>query len=223
MSVDVGGGRDDALAAAHLFSDSFIAESPSITEARARAAEIGTIEPTSNTGAFLSWLATVISARTIVEVGTGTGVGVLWVAPVLGDDGSITSIDAEAEHIRLAREGVKEAGIPTSRVRFIVGSPVDVLSRLTDAGYDLVIWRGQPIDLAAGIDQAHRLLRTGGVLVVDRALWQWRVPDPAQRDEQTIAMREAAKAIRMDQRWRSTLLPVSEGLLLATKNAEDTF
>lgn len=217
MIADIGGGREDALAAAHLFTDAFIAEAPALSGARARAAEIGTIEPTANIGALLRWLVTVLGARNIVDVGTGAGVGVLWMAQALGDDGAITSIDAESEHVRLAREGLAEAGLPASRVRFIVGSPVDVLSRLTDGGYDLIIWRSTPLDLPAGIDQAHRLLRTGGVLLIDRALWQWRVPDPSQRDEQTIAMREAAKAVRMDERWRSVLLPVSEGALLATK------
>jgi predicted O-methyltransferase YrrM len=217
MIAEFGGDRDDALTAAHLFSDSFIAETAAITGARARAAEIGTVEPTANTGALLRWLVTMMGARNIVDVGTGAGVGLLWMAEALSDEGSITTIDAESEHVRLAREGLKDSGVAPARVRFIVGDPVDVLSRLTDSGYDLILWRGSPLDLAAGMDQAHRLLRDGGVMLVDRALWQWRVPDPAQRDDQTIAMREAGKTLRMDERWRSALLPVSEGLLLATK------
>lgn len=219
MIAEFGGGRGDALSAAHLFAEGFIPESPALTAARARGAELGTHEPTANVGAFLRWLVSVTAATTIVEVGTGAGVGVLWMAQGLGEDGSLTSIDAESEHVRLAREGLKDAGVAPSRVRFIVGSAVDVLSRLTDDGYDMIVWRGSPLDLASGIDQAHRLLRVGGVLVVDRALWQWRVPDPAQRDDHTIAMREAAKAVRMDERWRTALLPVSEGLLVATKLA----
>lgn len=220
MIGELGGGREEALIAAHLFSDAFIAEPPGVEQARARALEIGTAEPTANVGALLGWLVSVLGARNIVEVGTGTGVGVLWMAPALPDEGSITSIDVESEHVRLAREGLKEADIPAVRVRFIVGSPVDVLSRLTDGGYDLIVWRGSPLDLAAGVDQAHRLLRDGGVLLVDRALWQWRVPDPAQRDDVTIAMREAAKMLRSDKRWRISLLPVSEGVLLATAVSE---
>lgn len=220
MIADLGGGRHDALAAAHLFSDAFIPEAPAVQGARARAAEIGTVEPTANVGALLQWLVSALGAKSIVDVGTGAGVGVLWMAQAWAEDGAITSIDVESEHVRLAREGLADAGIPAARVRFIVGSPVDVLSRLTDGGYDLIVWRSSPLDLPAACDQAHRLLREGGVLVVDRALWQWRVPDPAQRDEQTIAMREAAKALRMDERWRTLLLPVSEGVLLATKVPE---
>jgi predicted O-methyltransferase YrrM len=221
MIAEFFGGREEALTAAHLFSDGFIAEPPAISTARTRAAEIGTQEPTANTGAFLRWLTSVLSATNVVEVGTGAGVGALWLLQGMDADGSLTSIDSESEHVRMAREGLKDLGVPANRVRFIVGEAVDVLSRLTDSGYDLIVWRGAPQDLAAGIDQAHRLLRDGGVLLVDRALWQWQVPDPAQRDEATIAMREGAKALRMDERWRTALLPVSEGLLLATKLAGD--
>lgn len=219
MIAEFGAGRDDALAAAHLYSDNFAVESAAVIAARARAVEIGTQEPTANTGALLRWLTSVLSAANVVEVGTGAGVGVLWVVDQMSPEGVLTSIDSESEHVRMAREGLKDAGVLPSRVRFIVGDPVDVLSRLTDGGYDLIIWRHGPADLAVGIDQAHRLLREGGVLVIDRALWQWRVPDPAQRDDTTIAMREAVKSIKADERWRSTLLPVSEGVLLATKVA----
>lgn len=217
MIGEYSGGREEALTAAHLYSDNFLAEQPAITAARARAAEIGSQEPTANTGALLRWLASVTDAANVVEVGTGAGVGVLWLAQGMPAEAVLTSIDNESEHVRLAREALKDAGIATNRVRFIVGEAVDVLSRLTDDGYDLIVWRGQPRDLALAIEQAYRLLRVGGVLVVERALWQWKVPDPAQRDDVTIAMREAAKVIRMDERWRSSLLPVSEGLLLATK------
>lgn len=207
----------DQLANAHTFVDSVHVESAHVAIARQRAQELGAYDLPASTGAALKWLAFTLNAVNVVEVGTGGGVGSLWLSSGMHREGVLTTIDPEAEHIRLARESAKEAGIAASRIRFIVGDSIDVLSRLTDEGYDLIVWHADPRDVAAGIDQAHRLLHDGGTLVIDRALWHLKVPDPAQRDEKTLAMRDAAKAIRNDDRWLTTLLSVGDGLLLATK------
>lgn len=207
----------DQLAGAHSFIDSIQSETSHISSARNRAQELGAYELPPGAGATLKWLAFTLKAVNIVEVGTGSGVGALWLAAGMHPDGVLTTVDPEAEHIRVARESAKDAGIASPRIRFIVGDCIDVLSRLTDDGYDLVVWHGEPRDVAAGVDQAHRLLREGGTLVIDRALWRLKVPDPAQRDENTLAMRDTAKAIRTDERWLTTLVPVGDGLLLATK------
>jgi predicted O-methyltransferase YrrM len=211
--------RESALSAAHGYVESFVTEHQSIANARGRGEEIGTSEPSPAVGALLSWLADLIDAKNVVDIGTGAGVSALWLSQGMNPEGVLTSIDAEAEHIRLARESISDAGLAPSRIRLIVGDCLDVLSRLADGAYDLVVWRGEPRDVASGVLEAQRLLRVGGVLVIDQALWHLRVPDPAQRDERTIALREVAKLIRSDESWRTSLLPIDQGLLLATKVA----
>ena len=89
--------------------------------------------------------------------------------------------------------------------------------RLTDGVYDLVLLDADKADLEAYLEQALRLLRPGGVLAVDNALWKGKVADPAQRDEQTTAIREPGKAVRRDASLISALLPVGDGLLVAVK------
>lgn len=205
---------------AGAFVEAFLPEDPAIIAARARASEVGSYEPSPAAGATLGFLASLVDARNVVESGTGCGVSALWLIRGMPTDSSLTSIDAESEYARLAREALGDAEISQHRVRLITGDPLEVLSRLTDGAYDLVILRNEPRDLATAVDHAHRLLRAGGVLVVDRALWSGRVPDPAQRDELTIAMRELGKSIRADfDRWKPLLLPVGEGLLLAIRHS----
>lgn len=201
------------------FVDAYLPEDAAILAARARGSEVGSYEPTPSVGAALAFLATLISARNVVESGTGCGVSALWLLRGMSTDSLLTSIDDESEYARLAREALTDAEINQNRVRLITGEPLDVLSRLTDGAYDLVVLRNQPHDLAVAVDHAYRLLRTGGVLVVDRALWAGRVPDPAQRDGLTIAMRELGKSIRQDvERWKPLLVPMGQGLLLAIRN-----
>ena len=94
----------------------------------------------------------------------------------------------------------------------------DVMTKLADRAYDLVVFRHNPEDLNFAISEAHRILRSGGVFVIDNFFGGAKVPDPAQRDPKTIALREAGKAIKADsESWMSVLITTGDGLLLATK------
>ena len=70
------------------------------------------------------------------------------------------------------------------------------------------------------LEQAIRLLRPGGIVIFDNALWHDRVADPTQRDEDTVAIRELGKAVRDDERLTSALLAVGDGLLVAVKRPD---
>ncbi len=156
-----------------------------------------------------------LQAKSIVEVGTGTGISGLWLLRGMTDGGVLTSVDLEAEHQRLAREVFSEAGFAPQRFRLIAGSALDVLPRLTDAGYDLVFLDGDKVEYGEYFDEAIRLVRPGGVIAFDNALWHDRVADPSQRDPETAAIREMLKKVGEDDRLRSVLLPVGDGLLAA--------
>jgi predicted O-methyltransferase YrrM len=132
-------------------------------------------------------------------------------------DGVLTSVDIESEHQRLAREAFTEAAIPANRTRLIPGSALDVLPRLTDAAYDLVFCDADKSEYVEYLEQAIRLLRPGGVVAFDNALWHNRVADTAQRDPETVAIRELGRAVRDDDRLLPSLLPVGDGLLAALK------
>lgn len=202
----------------HSYAEGFIAEDDVLLAARARGIEVGARDVSPGTGAYLRFLAHLISAQAVVEVGTGSGVGSLSLLRGMIENGTLTSIDDEVEHARIARIAFTEADISPQRYRLITNPVMDVMSKLTDRAYDLVVLRHDPEDLGFSIEHAHRMLRTGGVLVVDRFFGEGKVPDPAQRDPQTIALREAGKAIRMaTSTWITSLIGVGDGLLLATK------
>lgn len=162
-------------------------------------------------------LAASLRAGAVVEVGTGAGVGGLWLLGGMAPDGVLTTIDTEAENHRAAREAFTEAGVRPTRVRTITGRPRDVLPRLADGAYDMVVVGGDPLELADHVEQGLRLLRPGGVLVVVHALAGDRVPDPARRDEVTTALREVTRTLRDDERVVPALLPTGDGVLLATR------
>lgn len=200
------------------FIESFIVEELEIQSARNRGAELGSDEPSSGSGALLQTLALALRARNVVELGTGTGVGTLWLAGGVDINGTITSIDREAEHLQLAREACEEMDISTQRVRLIQGAPYDILQKLTDAAYDMVVVRDYSDDGQELIEQSYRVLRVGGVCVFVHALHGGKVADLAQRDEVTVSRRELLRNLRADrERWACSLIGLGDGLFLAVK------
>ena len=182
-----------------------------------RAEQLGCGAVSPGTGALLQVLASALRATAVVEIGTGAGVSGLWLLAGMAPDGVLTTIDTEAEHQRAAKEAFTEAGVRPTRARTITGRPLDVLPRLTDGAYDMVLADGDPLELAEHVEQALRLLRPGGLLVVVHALGNDRVPDPARRDETTTALREVARALRQDPRVVPALVPSGDGVLLASR------
>ena len=202
----------------HDYSETFIAEDSVKSAARARGVENGVTDVSQGAGAYLRQLAHQIKAQSVVEVGTGSGVGSLWLLEGMLSSGTLTSIDDEMEHTSIAKTALAEAEIEQPRFRLITNSVMDVMTKLTDRAYDLVVFRHNPEDLSFAISEAHRILRSGGVFVIDNFFGGGKVPDPAQRDSKTIALRDAGKSIKSDtDSWVTSLVPIGDGLLLATK------
>jgi predicted O-methyltransferase YrrM len=199
------------------YAESFAVEDDVITAARDRARELGCVPIGPAGGATLRVLAAATNARAVVEVGTGAGVSGLCLLSGMTDDGVLTTVDIEGEHQRAAKEAFGEAGIATTRYRLINGSAAEVLPRLRDAAYDLVFIDADKTAYGVYFEQALRLLRPGGVMAFDNALWHDRVADATQRDADTVTLRELSRTVRDDSRLLAALLPVGDGLLVAAK------
>lgn len=203
--------------ASWAYAEDYVAEDQALGSARARAKEVGVVPIGNGGGAALRFLTSLLDARAVVEIGTGTGVSGLWLLRGMRDDGVLTSVDVETEHQRLAKESFREAGIPSQRYRLISGAALEVLPRLTDGHYDVVFCDGDKVEYGEYLSEALRLLRSGGVVVFDNALWHDKVADPAQRDPNTVSIRELGKRVADDEGLLPLLLPVGDGLLLARK------
>lgn len=185
--------------------------------ARERADQLGCTPVMPGAGAVLAVLAATLQARAVVEIGTGAGVSGLYLLRAMADDGVLTSIDLEVEHQRAAREAFTEEGVKPTRTRLIGGRALDVLPRLTDGAYDLVLVDADKESTPEYVEQALRLLRPGGVLAVDNALWHDRVADPARRDATTTTMRDVGRRLAEDERVLTALLPSGDGLLVGVR------
>ncbi|GLX98966.1 methyltransferase domain-containing protein [Herbidospora sp. NEAU-GS84] len=198
-------------------AEDFVPEDDVLRNARQRGEEVGATPILPGGGAALCFLATAVNARSVVEIGTGCGVSGLWLLRGMRSDGTLTSVDVEPEHQRLARQTFAEAGFASGRTRLIVGRALDVLPRLADGGYDLVFCDAAKQEYGDYLSEALRLLRPGGIVAFDNALWHDRVADPTQRDPESVAVREVGRLVRNDERLRPLMLPLGDGLLAAVK------
>lgn len=193
-----------------------VVEDEVLVAARERAMDLGAAPVPPSVGALLSMFTQMLDAKAVAEVGTGAGISGLWLLDGMRD-GTLTTIDAEPEHQRAAKEAFRAGGIATSRTRLINGRALDVLPRLADAAYDLVFVDTTPVDHPLYVEQGVRLLRPGGVIVFHNALYGGRVADASQRDTATVAVRAAARAIAEDDRLTKVIIPVGDGLLCASR------
>ncbi len=167
--------------------------------------------------ALLTTIVKSMDAHAVVEVGTQYGTSGITFLEAMGKEGILTSIDAEADNQLSARKVFQEAGYPTSKFRLIAGGPIEVLPKLRDGAYDVVFINGDKLEYVEYVAAAGRLLRQGGLLIVHDALWFNSVADETNEGDETIIIREAIEAITQSEEYAQALLPVGNGLLLATK------
>lgn len=204
---------------ANALASAWLAEDAPLVAARARAGEVGVGAVTPAGGSLLAFLAAHVDAKAVVETGTGTGVSGLWLLRGMRHDGALTSVDVESEHQRLARTSFTEAGIPASRARLITGDALAVLPRLADHAYDLVLLDAAPQDYVGQLEQARRLLRPGGVVVVAGVLRAGRGIDAVVRDGDALAVRDLLEVVKADEDLVPALLPIGDGMLVLGSGA----
>ncbi len=123
----------------------------------------------------------------------------------------------DGERQAAARRAFTGAGIAPQRFRLIASAPLEVLGKLRDGAYDLVFINGDKLEYVEYVAQALRLLRHGGVLVLNDALWHNLVAASDNEDDETLIIREALQSVSETEEFTSTLLPVGDGLLAAVK------
>lgn len=188
-----------------------------LAAARERAGDLGVDSVPPSVGATLSMFARMLDARTVVEIGTGAGVSGLWLLRGMRADGVLTTIDTEPEYQRAAKQAFTAAGIASSRTRLINGRALEVLPRLADASYDLVFIDTAGADHLSFLTEGVRLLRPGGVIVLNGVLADGERPEAGRRDQGSVAARDTLRAIADDPSLIPVLLPLGGGLVCAAK------
>ncbi|GAA1993277.1 O-methyltransferase [Isoptericola halotolerans] len=193
----------------HLVGE-LVEEDDALVGARELGRERGlpAIEVAPNQGAFLALVAQMTGARRVLELGTLAGYSTIWLARAVGPEGRVTTVELDPRHAAVARENLDRAGL-AYRVDVEVGPALDVLSDLVDAGsdpYDLVFIDADKVNMAAYLELALRLTRSGSVIVGDNVVRRGAVVDPTSDDPSVLGARAFLHALGNDPRLEATAL-----------------
>ncbi len=196
--------------------------------ARCRADTVGdaraVMQISPEQGALMQVLARAIAARHALEVGVFTGYSSTAVAVAMkamhGSGAELVACDLSQEFVNRARTYWRDAGVDDI-VTTRIGPAAQSLEGLIDEGragdFDLMFIDADKTGYDAYYELGLRLLRPGGLMLIDNMLWSGAVADPSETSADTVALRALAAKIHADDRVDMTLATVGDGLSVVVK------
>jgi caffeoyl-CoA O-methyltransferase len=175
-------------------------------------------------GALMQVLARALRARHALEVGVFTGYSSTAVALAMkamhGSDAELVACDLSEDFVHRARGYWREAGVQDV-VTPRIGPAAESLREMIDEGregdFDLMFIDADKTGYDTYYELGLRLLRCGGMILIDNMLWSGAVADPGEASADTLALRALAAKIHADDRVDMTLATVGDGLSVVVK------
>jgi predicted O-methyltransferase YrrM len=204
---------DEVVAYVHRYG---VREHPVLAALRERTAPM----PQSNMqigpdqGAFMAMLVRLLEARRILEIGTFTGYSSTAMALALPADGRITCCDVSREWTDVAQQAWLDAGV-AHKVELRLAPATETLAALEDDSFDLAFIDADKPNYDAYYEGCLRVVRPGGLILIDNVLWSGDVADPSVDNDNVRAIRALNEKIAADERVDHVLLPLADGLTMA--------
>jgi len=173
-----------------------------------------------HTGALLRTLVALHRPKRLLEIGTNIGYSALWMASAMRADAHLDTIEFDEALVARARANFVAAtadGDLADRIAIHAGAALDVLPLLDAGAYDLVFLDADKREYPRYFDHVKRLLRPGGVILVDNVFWSGKVWDDSAQDADTRGIRDLTQAAFDDPELTTTIVPVEDGLGLFVK------
>lgn len=161
-------------------------------------------------GTVLQLLVGMSGARRVLEIGTFTGFSALMMAEALPDDGTLVTCDIDPEATAIARRYWARSP-HGGKIELRLGPAKDTLAQL-EGPFDFVFIDADKGGYIDYYERALELLAPAGTIVADNVLWSGRVLDP--RDDDSRAIVRFDGHVARDERVRSVILTVRDGLML---------
>jgi predicted O-methyltransferase YrrM len=165
-------------------------------------------------GAFMAMLVELTGARRILEIGTFTGYSSTAMALALPPDGRIICCDVSREWTDIARQAWTDAGV-ADKVELRLGPATETLVTLDDDTFDMAFIDADKPSYDAYYEGCLRVVRSGGLIMIDNVLWSGDVADPSVDNDTVRVMRALNEKVAADERVDHVLLPLADGLTLA--------
>lgn len=200
----------------------FAREDDCLRAIRARAADasLPTIQLPPATARAVQILLRAAGARRVLEIGTLAGYSAVWIARALPPDGKLITLEIDPERAAVARDSLEDAGYG-ARVEVRVGDALGLMVAMDpNPPFDAVFLDADKERYSDYLEQAARLLRRGGLLMADNALWRGEVLDPEGFGGLAVDIHRFNERVAADERFEATILPVGDGLMVGVRVAE---
>lgn len=172
----------------------------------------------ADTGRLLQVMLRAVGARRVLEVGTLGGYSAIWMARALPGDGRLTTLEHDPAHAAFARDHIARAGL-SQLVEVREGEALQLLPAFDGERFDLIFLDADKEPLPTYLDWALRLVRPGGAIIADNALWGGRVLDDRVIDDATLGVREFNRRLATDPRLTSIIVPTHDGVAIGIVGA----
>jgi len=185
-----------------------------------RGMEGGNMQIAPEQGQLMNILVKLIGAKRILEIGCFTGYSAIAMAAALPEDGKLITLDINQESTAVARRYFAAAGLE-KRIELRLAPALESLTKLEQelgcGSFDLMFIDADKENMSNYYEWGLKLLRRGGLLIVDNVLWGGSVVDPSDQTPSTVAIRAFNDLVRRDPRTDSVMINVADGLHLCRK------
>ncbi|MDA9105631.1 class I SAM-dependent methyltransferase [Candidatus Pelagibacter sp.] len=160
---------------------------------------------------FLHFIIKISNIKTVLEIGTFTGLSALSIALALPDDGKLVALDKDEGTNKIALDFFKKAN-QDNKIQTIVKPALDSLDELKNSKFDMVFIDADKMNYKEYYERSLSLLNKGGLIIVDNVLWHGEVVDEDNLDKFTVNIRDFNTYVANDKRVEQIIVPLGDGM-----------
>ena len=160
---------------------------------------------------FLHLIIKVVNIKSVLEIGTFTGLSALSISLALPNDGKLIALDKNEETNKVAVDFFKKAN-QDHKIKTIIKPAIDSLEELKDEEFDMIFIDADKMNYKIYYENSLQLIKKGGLIIIDNVLWHGEVVDEKNNDKFTVNIREFNKFVSEDDRVEQIIFPLGDGM-----------
>ena len=162
---------------------------------------------------FLHLIIKISKIKNVLEIGTFTGLSALSISLALPEDGKLIALDKNEKTNELALKFFKKAK-QDHKIKTIVKPALETLEELNKNEFDMIFIDADKMNYKQYYEKSLKLIKKGGLIIIDNVLWHGEVADEKNNDKFTINIREFNKFVNEDNRVEQIIMPLGDGMTI---------
>ena len=160
---------------------------------------------------FLHLIIKISNIKTVLEIGTFTGLSALSISLALPADGKLIALDKNEETNKVANSFFKKAN-QDHKIKTIIKPALESLNELKNNKFDMVFIDADKMNYKEYYERSLKLINKNGLIIIDNVLWHGEVADEDNLDKYTVKIREFNEYVSNDKRVEQIIIPLGDGM-----------